>query len=87
MKDDVLKELEMRGTAVIRGIFSRYTGGYGAYSRQELIRLGDVSVQLGDVEDWLKFKDAQRAWFIKAGMVLGIISALLILITLRRSAS
>ncbi|MEP6605032.1 MAG: hypothetical protein ABJA60_02820 [Nitrosospira sp.] len=87
MKPEIRAELETRGARVVRGVLYRHSDEFGRQSRHALIRLGAVTVQVGDVEDWLKFKSAQRVWWLTAGMTLGLVFALLMLIAMRRSAS
>jgi hypothetical protein len=87
MKPEIRAVLESQGARLVRGVLYRHSDEFGRQNRHALIRLGDVTVQIGDVEDWLKFKASQRVWWLTAGMTIGLVFALLVLIAMRRSAS
>jgi hypothetical protein len=73
---EVAAELELRGVDGVR-IFLAGQGSYGGVGteRDMLFKFGNVEVRRGDVEDWLRWKDAVKALWVKVAAIAAVISA------------
>jgi hypothetical protein len=73
---NVMQELDLHGTDAMRAILASSTDGYSGTTRQVSIELGTVRVTRGDIQDWLKWKSARDACWIKVGIVAAVAAAL-----------
>jgi hypothetical protein len=75
---EVSAELETRGVDAVRQLLGALSSApSAAISRQRSIKLGDVIVTRGEMEDWLKSKGAADARWIKVGAIAAVIAAVL----------
>ncbi len=77
-------ELELHGVDAMRGTLASATDGYSGTSRQVQINLGSIVVTRGEIQDWLKWKAAKDASWIKVGTVAAVAAALFSFLALRR---
>lgn len=77
-------ELELHGVDAMRGMLTSATDGYSGTTRQVQINLGAIVVTRGEIQDWLKWKAARDARWIKVGTIAAIAAALFSLLALRR---
>jgi hypothetical protein len=72
--------MQSRGVDSMRSLLSRHDVGM---QRNDRIRLSDsVYFERGEIEDWLRWKAAKDARWIKTGVVAAILAALLSLAAL-----
>lgn len=69
-------ELELHGVDSMRSVLASATNGFAGTGRGTLIRFGNVNATRGEIQDWLKWKGARDARWIKAGVWLALVAAL-----------
>lgn len=77
---ELMQKLELHGADALRGLLISSTDGYSGTSRNTKIDFGNGSAQRGEIQDWLKWRAAVDAWWVKAGVVAASAAALLSLI-------
>jgi len=75
---EVREELELHGVDCARS----WLMSHDDTRRDFLDRLGNANVRRAEVEDWLKWNNAQSAYWIKVGTVAAIAAALFSFLTL-----
>ena len=68
-------EFELHGVDALRGLLIGSTDGTGGTARNTMIKFGSVVAQRGEIQDWLKWKAAIDAAWIKLGVVAAIVAA------------
>jgi|HubBroStandDraft_6_1064221.scaffolds.fasta_scaffold446713_2 hypothetical protein len=82
LKLDVLTEFELHGVDSMRAVLASSTNGHSGTGRATVISFGRVSVQRGDIEDWLKWKGAVSDVWIRIGVVAAFAAAVFSLIAI-----
>jgi hypothetical protein len=82
LRPEVMQELELHGLDAVRGLLTRSTDGFSGTTRQVTIWLGNISVTRGELQDWVKWKAARDACWIKVGVVAAIAAAVFSLLAL-----
>jgi len=78
-----INEMESRGVDSMRAVLAGHSDVVGIL-RNTTISLG-IRVQRGEIEDWLKWKAAQDAFWNKVGVVAAILAAVFSLGALLKS--
>jgi hypothetical protein len=68
-----IHELELHGVDSVRALLASW--------RKNPISLGNVVVACSEIEDWLKWKAAQDARWMKVGVVAAVVAAIFSLVT------
>jgi hypothetical protein len=83
LRPDVIAVLELRGADSLRGILASSTDGYSGTERTTSFNLGNsVKIQRAEIEDWLKWRAAVEALWVKAGCFSAFAAAVLSLFAL-----
>jgi hypothetical protein len=54
-----MRALELHGIDAMRGLLASSSDGYSGTARNTQIQVGDISVQRGELQDWVKWKVAE----------------------------
>lgn len=75
---EVAAELDLHGVDAVRA-FLIGQGSYGGVgtTRDTIYRFGNAAVRRGEVEDWLKWKDARESFWVRIGVIAAIAAAAL----------
>jgi hypothetical protein len=72
----VLREFELHGVDAVRAVLAGSSDGSSGISRDTLLKLGNVVASRGEMQDWLKWKDADNLCWIKAGVIAAVAAAI-----------
>jgi hypothetical protein len=79
---DKMREFELHGVDALHGLLVRSSDGYSGTTRKVEIDLGNMKVSRGEIQDWLKWKAAIEAWWIRVGVVAASAAAIFSLLAL-----
>ena len=83
LSQPVIQELEKHGVDAMRSLLMSSTDGLSGTGRKTPITLdGGVKVTRGDIEDWLQWKGAWDAFWVKGGVVAAFLAAIFSLLAL-----
>jgi hypothetical protein len=77
-----IHELELHGVDSMRALLASSTDGFSGTGRKTSISLGNVVVERGEIQDWIKWKAAQDACWVKIGVAAAIAAAVFSLLAL-----
>ncbi len=72
---EILAEFELHGVDAVRAVLASSSDGFSGASRHAPLRLGNATIQRGEVEDWLKWKAEVDAYWIKMGVIAAVVAA------------
>src|SRR5262249_32903869 len=86
---EVLAEFELHGVDAVRAMLASSSDGVSGTSRDTLLRIGNTVVRPGEMQDWLKWKEAvtqatetrrfrTNVWLALWLAAIGIVAAFLI---------
>jgi hypothetical protein len=77
LSQSVIQDLEKHGVDAIRSLLVSSTDGLSGTGRKTQIPLGGaVTVTRGEIQDWLKWKEAKDACWVKVGVIAAIAAAI-----------
>ena len=77
---EVMAELELHGADAMRALLVASTDGQSGTGRATTFRIGNVVPKRGEIQDWLKWKAAIDAYWVRVAAIAAVLAALFSLI-------
>jgi hypothetical protein len=84
LPSDLIQEMELHGDDALRGLLTGSCDGFTGTGRDTRVRCGNLNVTRGQIQDFLKWRAAKAALWIKIGVVAAVAAALFSLIAIAR---